>query len=138
MFIKFQENLDKLDSENAYKPWIYKVARNLCLNKIRDEKLHKEKEEFAWTKSYFAGTTQLFIKDNNQGPATQVEKKEEKKNLFTALENLDEDTRNALLLKYSEQLTRNEIAETMDISLAKVKRLLSVGLSELRKNKKKL
>ncbi len=136
VFIKFQENLTKFVDSNHYKPWLYRVARNLCLNHIRDQKLHGEKEKFVWTKSFFAATTQVYIVDSKKGPATEAIEKEAKNNLLIALEDLPELNRNVILLKYSEELTREEIAESMEISVPKVKYLLSNSLKALRENKK--
>jgi RNA polymerase sigma-70 factor, ECF subfamily len=132
VFIRLRGMLDKIDYSKSQKPLLYEIARNLCLNKIRDEARHKKIEKFCWTKSYFATTTKINISDNRFNPEKIFEANDEKLYLNELLSNLSVEQREALLLQYFEKLNRQEICEIMDLSLPQIKRLLLSALKKLR------
>jgi RNA polymerase sigma-70 factor, ECF subfamily len=132
VFIRLREILDNIDEFKSPKPLLYEIARNLCLNKIRDDACHKKIEKFCWTKSYFATTTRINIVDNRFNPDKLFSQKEDGLYLKQLLEKLSEAQREAILLQYFEKLSRVEICKIMELSLPQVKRLLLSALKKLR------
>ncbi|MBF0198462.1 MAG: RNA polymerase sigma factor [Planctomycetes bacterium] len=137
VFVRAQQNIDSLDTDSPVKPWLLRVARNLCLNHIRDGLRHKKIEKFCWSKSYFATTTRFDIISPNQGPKTELVRNEENINLHSVLDELTSEQREAILLRYFDGLTRKEICTVMECNQAKVKRYLYEALIILRKKVKK-
>ncbi len=132
VFIRLRGMIDKVDFSKSQKPLLYEIARNLCLNKIRDKARHKKIEKFCWTKSYFATTSRLNIVDNRFNPENIFSGEDDKVYLKDLLSNLSDQQREALLLQYFEGLSRTEICKIMDVSLPQLKRLLLASLKKLR------
>ena len=132
VFIKLRGMINEVDPTKSPKPLLYEIARNMCLNKNRDDARHKKIEKFCWTKSYFATTTRINIVDNRFNPENLFSSKDQDLYLKELLEQLSESQREALLLQYFEKLSRAEISEVMNLSLPQVKRLLLGALKKLR------
>ncbi|MBF0197872.1 MAG: sigma-70 family RNA polymerase sigma factor [Planctomycetes bacterium] len=132
VFINIETHKDSYDISKPIKPWIYQIARNLCLNHIRDKAKHREIEKFQWSKSYFATTTQLHIVALSPSPPSELIQQEFQQKLQNAMDQLSSEQREIILLKYSEKLTRNEIAQSMNLPFSTVKLRLFQGVKLLR------
>jgi RNA polymerase sigma-70 factor, ECF subfamily len=131
VFIKLKDKASLFNPENKFRPWLYCIARNHCLDYLRKQKLRKPKGEL-WSKCYFASTTRIEIPDFRSGPATEALKLDDSNEIYCALDELTEEHRSVFLLKYVEDFTRQEISETLDIPLATVKSRLYYSLKNLR------
>jgi RNA polymerase sigma-70 factor, ECF subfamily len=107
------------------KPWLYKIARNICLVNIR------KKHEVGWSDSVFAATICAIV-DSAPSPSTQVGNLQLNRQALNALAELSEEQRTVLMLKYVEGLTRQQIADAMDIPLATVKSRLYYAMNAVR------
>ncbi|MBF0199420.1 MAG: RNA polymerase sigma factor [Planctomycetes bacterium] len=133
VFIKAYEKLDQFDPSIAsIRTWLYRIARNYCLNKIRDTRRHKEIEKFCWSKSFFATTTRLHIVSPSSGPETEIINNDERDIFLNNLGDINAEQRECLILKYYEDMSRNEIANILGIPVATVKSRLYYGLKSLR------
>lgn len=134
VLIKCHENIEQLDENRSIKAWIYKVARNLCLNHLKRRKIGKKVNAWNWSKSFFATSTRVHIVDHRYEPDVEVEKLEKRKLLEDALDSLSEDHRTVILLKYSEGLSRKEISTVLGIEENTIKSRLYHAVRAL-KNK---
>ncbi|MBF0196619.1 MAG: sigma-70 family RNA polymerase sigma factor [Planctomycetes bacterium] len=134
VFIKSEKGFASYNSEKPLKPWIYQIARNTCLNHLRDQAKHHQIEKYQWSKSFYASTTRIHVVDSRPSPASEVINSEFEAKLQEKMDQLPAEQRDAIILKYNEGLTRKEIAEAMGLSLALVKLRLYEGLKSLRQN----
>lgn len=132
VFIKIQSKLSELDPQQSIKAYLYQTARNLCLNAIRDQQCHRKHEKFAWSKSFFATTTKIDIADHQPSPKSEIIQQEGREQLMQNLERLKSEQREAILLRYHDNMSRQEISEVLGCSLTKTKKLLLDGLKNLR------
>lgn len=102
-FIRVYRNFDKYDRQKNFFTWYYKILKNLCLNFIRDNK--RRKEENITGKDYY-----------NENIFESYEQKELNQKLKEALLRLDIEDREIITLKEFENLSYNEIAETLGIA----------------------
>ncbi len=135
VFVKIHSKLDSFKAESELKTWVYRIAVNQSLDFL---KAKKRKKRFGF---------HLFIRtDMNEDagvfssfdhPGVQLENKEATEHIFKAINQLPERQKTALLLKSMEELSQNEIAEVMELSLKAVESLLSrarANLKEILKN----
>jgi RNA polymerase sigma factor (sigma-70 family) len=96
----------------AVRPWLYRIARNRCLNHLR--KPTADGQDTMDTHPHMNGVTTL----------ERVQNREEFRNLLCDVGQLPETQRSALLLREIDALSYEEIAQAMDTTVPGVKSLL--------------
>lgn len=120
-FIKVYEQLEKFDQKGSFKNWLYRVAINHCLDQFRKKRVLLEQVE----------DTHLI---NDTTPEVIFLKKEKNREIERLISYLPEEERLILLLRYANELSYEEISETLGISLANVRNKLHRAKKKLRKN----
>ncbi len=94
------------------RPWLYRIARNRCLNHLR--------------KPVAEGQDTMDYHPHENGTTTddRVQKREELRLLIADVKTLPETQRTALLLREIDALSYEEIAQAMDATIPSVKSLL--------------
>jgi RNA polymerase sigma-70 factor (ECF subfamily) len=126
-FIKIYQSLAKYDPERPFFSWMYKVATNQCYSLLR-----KKREADTPLESVIE-----FIPDDNpeeSSPELFILKKESQDNVRSALASLPEKYRLALILRFMEDMSYQEIANTMEISLSAVESRIHRGKKLLLKS----
>ena len=118
-FIRFFESTDyrNLGKEMAY---LYTIARNLCIDSVR-----KRKDDLIEDMSAEIQDVQI-SKDNAEAVVDRV-------SIEQALDCLNEDEREAVVLRFSGELSIEDIGRSMGISRFAVHRRISSALEKLRK-----
>ena len=119
VFLKVYEKLDSFDeSKSSLSTWIYTIARNTLTDHYRTRKILVEIPE--------AYTDSSSVEDDLcQSEMLDL--------LASALEKLDERSRDIVILRYYSGQTLKSIAEKLNISYAYVKVLHSRALEDLKK-----
>ena len=121
--------LSAADIPDAFRPWLYKITRNHCLNLIRERAHRKDGQALP-------GVSQVY--EVLTGQLTQLVKNEARSNLAEMVQALDESYREVLRLRYVEDLSRTEIAHVLDIPESVVKSRIFEGLQKLREHASRL
>ena len=100
------------DRPIAVRPWLYRIARNRCLNHLR--KPTADGQDTMDTHAHMNGVTTL----------ERVQTREEFRSLLDDVGNLPETQRSALLLREIDAMSYEEIAHAMDTTIPGVKSLL--------------
>ncbi len=103
------------------RPWLYRIARNRCLNHLRRPRATGH------------DSMDIFERDGGITTADTVHKREEFRHIVADVQELPETQRTALLLREIDALAYDQIAEAMDTTVPSVKSLLvraRVGLAE--------
>lgn len=116
VFLRLYIARDRYDSEKSFKPWILCIARNLCLNELKRQKL----VHFETFEGYIENQNRE-NKEEREGidapktltPFEQLVIKEKQKILWEELNDLPEETREIVVLRYFERLHARDIAEIM-------------------------
>lgn len=123
-----QETLSRLSGpvlpEGSPRPWLYKIARNLCLDALRRQKASPTHAARIQTGFEAARET--------AGPATRAANNERGELIRKILDAMPEEYRSVLTLRHIEDLSREEIAEVLGVSDAAVKGRLARGSEYLR------
>jgi RNA polymerase sigma factor (sigma-70 family) len=94
------------------RPWLYRIARNRCLNHLRRPQ-HAGQD-----------TMDVFERDGGATTADTVHTREEFRQIVADVQELPESQRTALLLREVDALSYDQIAEAMDTTVPSVKSLL--------------
>lgn len=123
VFLRVHQNFYAFDGKSTEKTWIYKIAVNICLDRI---KAKSRKKRFAKIRSIFSSETGDLIYDYGtfEHPGALLEDKEAIAEIFEAIELLPESQKTAIILKSIEGLNQKEISEVMDMSEKAVESLL--------------
>jgi len=112
-FLRAYSRLDQYDAKHKFSTWVFSIANNHCIDRLRKRR-----------------TTSVSIDDNPvlqnlEGDAPRPERTtmahEDAAEMQALLNQLDPDYRTPLILRYWEELSYDEIAQAMDISLSAVK-----------------
>ena len=123
-FIRFFESKDyhSIGKEMAY---LFTIARNLCIDYFR-----KQKEELI---------EDLPAKIQEMPDSSdKVESIVDQLSIEQALDHLTDDEREAVVLRFSGELSVEDIAKSMDISRFAVRRRISSALEKLRKEMERI
>jgi RNA polymerase sigma factor (sigma-70 family) len=94
------------------RPWLYRIARNRCLNHLRRPQPAGQ------------DSMDVFERDGGTTTADTVHKREEFRQIIVDVQELPETQRTALLLREIDALSYDQIAEAMDTTVPSVKSLL--------------
>lgn len=107
---------------DALRPWLYRIARNHCLNIVRNRRVRAE--EHLPSRAPFAMSA--------IGHLTRLVAMEDVEALRARLQTLTLEHREVLELRYGEGLSRVEIAEVLDVAPSIVKSRLYEATKKLR------
>jgi len=94
------------------RPWLYRIARNRCLNHLRKPKASGQ------------DSMDTFERDNGVTTAETVHQREEFRDIVADVQDLAETQRTALLLREIDALSYDQIADAMETTVPSVKSLL--------------
>jgi RNA polymerase sigma factor (sigma-70 family) len=94
------------------RPWLYRIARNRCLNHLRK------------ASAIGVDSMDVHLSDHGETTADQVHRREDFRLLVDDIRDLPETQRTALLLREMEALSYEQIAEAMETTIPGVKSLL--------------
>jgi RNA polymerase sigma-70 factor (family 1) len=132
VFLEVFESAASFKGDSSVSTWIYRLAVNKCLDRIRHRKRQKR---FAFMSSLFnkeTGKLDFDAPDFNH-PGIILENKEKAAILFKAIDKLPENQRSAFILKQVEGLSQKEIAEILNLGEKALESLLSRAKANLRK-----
>ncbi|MBU0718137.1 MAG: sigma-70 family RNA polymerase sigma factor, partial [Planctomycetes bacterium] len=119
VFLRVFQNFEKFDPALAFRPWLMKVATNVCLNKIRGK---------------YRGTPTVTDVTEPDGeplpvmggpnPAGEAAAKDASSVVRASVAELPLDYRVVVTLRYLEGLSYEEIAQALDLPLGTVKNRL--------------
>ena len=112
VFFKAFKGIKNFDENKEFFPWLIKIARNEGINFMRKNKVYEELE------------TDKFTEENYFERDVMLE---------DALKKLNENDREILLLFYQQDLSYDEIANILNISLENVKVRIFRAKEKLRK-----
>lgn len=108
-FLRAYKHFESFDRSRNFYTWYYKILMNFCLNIIRNKK-NRIEENFLEEKQY----------KSNEDFSKDYEKKELSEILSNAIQSLDHEDREIIILKEFEDYSYKEIAELLDIPIGSV------------------
>jgi RNA polymerase sigma-70 factor (ECF subfamily) len=122
VFLRLFRSLRKIPSEDAIRPWLYRVTVNVCRSARKRSARRPAPLEVAYDPPSGAC-----------GPEEAAETAQRMRWMMRALARLPEKERTALVLREIEGLSTKEVAEILDSSETTVRSQISVARTKLRK-----
>jgi RNA polymerase sigma-70 factor, ECF subfamily len=119
IFVKIIDHPQRFDTSRKFSTWLYSIAHNMCKNEYRKRENHIRLYEVHYTESKHIDLT-----DN-------LDKETVKHKLDRILDELDEEDKTLLLLRYEEDLSIEEISAIVFIPTGTVKSRLFYLRKEL-------
>lgn len=119
-FVQVFQKLDKLREPKAFTGWLWRIARDTSLKHIRKHKRIKHVGDSP------------DLKPDTESPAEPLMADEEKAQLIEALQELPDDMRQAVLMRYWEELEYEDMAERTGASASALYQRVCRGLKKLR------
>ncbi len=132
VFIQAYQSLPDFKMESAFSTWLYRIAVNASLNKVRKS---RKTNFFQLIGSYLGGSDQealLVSAPDPDDPEKILIKQEHSQWLRNALDSLPENQRTAIVLSKYDDLPQREIARIMNITEGAVEALLQRAKKNLR------
>ncbi|MGI5892038.1 MAG: RNA polymerase sigma factor [Bacillota bacterium] len=125
-FLHIYRHLSYFDSTRPFFPWMYKVARNICLNKLNKD---------AGLNTSFDDLTDFVpVEDKSDYiPELALDKKEISNQIYQAIENLPQQYKEAIILKYIQGYSYKEISQCLDLPESTIETRLYRGRQALQK-----
>ncbi|MCR4336850.1 MAG: sigma-70 family RNA polymerase sigma factor [Candidatus Omnitrophica bacterium] len=124
VFIRVYKSAATYRPEAQLKTWIYTIAKNIALNELR--KGHRHFVSLDEVLPSEEGSFKHQIEDRKAiHPRRELEKQERARAVKRAIDELPENQQLAVVLRRYEDLSHEEIAETMACSVSAVKSLLT-------------
>jgi RNA polymerase sigma-70 factor (ECF subfamily) len=127
-FIAAYRNLANFRGEARVSSWLHRIAVNQCLTVKRRAKTRSE--EFLDDEQ--DAEARVFVAPLANSPSRRAEQVERLKLVRVAVSSLPSDLRQVIVMKEFEEMTFQEISDTLEIPLSTVKSRLYTALKQLR------
>jgi RNA polymerase sigma-70 factor (ECF subfamily) len=117
VFIKIYHDLGSFQFQSKFSTWLYRIAVNFSINKVNETERH--------------GRTHRKMAYDNK-PAENPPAPLPTERIHQAIQNLNPKLKMVVVLRYLQELSYEEIAEVLDLSIGTVKSRLHLAHEELR------
>ena len=132
VFLKLYKSLDTFDRRANFQTWLISVSRNLCIDHYRS--VRKERE----TMNREVDPSELAPVSTDTPADRRIEQRDRVVLLRRALDTLAPTLRTAVMLRDIQELTYQEIADTLKLPEGTVKSRINRGRTELARQIQKL
>ena len=133
-FVAAYRNIGNFRGEAKVSSWLHRIAVNQCLTTKRRAKTRSE--EYLDEENH--EEERIFVASAAYSPSNQTEHAERNVIVRQAVGSLPVDLRQVVVMKEFEDMTFQEISETLDIPLSTVKSRLYTALKQLRSKLERL
>jgi RNA polymerase sigma-70 factor (ECF subfamily) len=135
VFLRFYTSLPKLGISEPFKPWLFQVARNCCVDELRRRKRYAIQFSQLETENSEGEVTFLAdMTDPSPLPEEIMERHDLQDVLQDAIQSLPPKFRDVVTLRYLAQLSFSEIGRTLHMPEATAKTYFHRAKVLLRKN----
>jgi RNA polymerase sigma-70 factor (ECF subfamily) len=124
VFIEVYRNIQKFRADSKLSTWLYRIAVNRSLNHIRDNKKNKWFHSFEDEVAIRSKELQQLQSSKSDQPEFELENKQRAIILHEAINSLPKNQKVAFTLSKYKELSYQEIAEVMELSVPSIESLL--------------
>ncbi len=126
IFIRVYKRLHTFKGNSTFSTWIYRISMNMSLNFLR-----KQKVKHLFTRLDQGEVEQEIISEERTDQ--NILRRDEKKKIARILQKLTAAQRNAFVLSHYQELSNQELADVLEITLKAAESLLYRARTRLRK-----
>ena len=131
VFLELAASASRFEQRSSVSTWIYRLTVNQCLDRLRYRNRKKRRAKLL---SIFGDKGELLHDVATfEHPGIAMEKQEDARHLFAAIDELPERQKTAFVLTYVEELSGKEVAEVMGLTVKGVESLIQRAKANLRK-----
>ena len=119
VFLKVSGEIQKFEGQAKFKTWLYRIAANRAIDEVRKRRPTEPIEE------------QMDLKTSDISPREAASREELQRLAEKALDALNPEQRAVLVLRHWNELSYEEIAETLDIDIGTVMSRLFYGRKKM-------
>ena len=116
-FLRAYQNLHRYDRGRPFATWLLSIAAHYCIDRLRRRKLSM----FSLDAENDEGATHEIADPASPDPEAESVKREERDRIHTLLKDLDATDRAAIALRYWNDYSEIEIAESLNLTVSAVK-----------------
>ncbi|MHC4442512.1 MAG: RNA polymerase sigma factor [Planctomycetota bacterium] len=124
VFVKIDKGLNKFKGESKLSTWIYQIATNTALDKLRSSSFRRNNQEISLSvlsDQPKAEDRDIRTPEKTLSAEREAIRKEMNECIRSLIDKLPEDYRTVIILSELKELTNRDIAEILGISLDTVK-----------------
>lgn len=130
-FLRVYKNLDRFDETLKFSTWIYRIATNLCIDRLRKRKpafsLDAESQEYEGLDGY------SMIPSDNRTPESELILSDTQRILHQAMESLPPKYKSVMMLRYIQDMSLQEVGDILGMPVTTIKTRVHRGREFLRK-----
>ena len=132
VFIKAYHSLKKFRGDARISSWLYRIAVNTCIDKLRKK---KEKPVYISDEQKKMDRDSIRLVGDNPGgnPESRLESGMIQNNINAALQKLSPRERSVFVLRHYDELQIKEIADVLNLSTGTIKSLIFRAIRKLQK-----
>lgn len=129
-FLRVYTARERFDPTRLFRPWMLCIARNMCLNVIKRNKVVPMESLEGLESASTAATPKWY--PATEHPLEGVLADERRRVLLQLVNSLPEDARELLMMRYFEQMSAREIADVLETTEGAVRTRTHRALNQLR------
>lgn len=130
-FLRVYTNLDRYDENQKFSTWIYRIATNLCIDRLRKRRisysLDAEMPEGEGADWY------SLLPSDQATPEKEIVLSETQQQIRKAIDSLPEKYKSVVILRYLQDMSLQEIGDVLNMPVTTVKTRVHRGREFLRK-----
>ncbi|WEK53765.1 MAG: RNA polymerase sigma factor SigW [Candidatus Cohnella colombiensis] len=130
-FLRVYKNLDRYDENQKLSTWIYRIATNLCIDRLRKRRaiysLDAESSDYDGLDGY------SMLPSDNRTPESELILSETQRIVQEGIATLPAKYKSVMILRYLQDMSLQEISDVMDIPVTTVKTRVHRGREFIRK-----
>ncbi|WP_187377718.1 RNA polymerase sigma factor SigW [Paenibacillus senegalimassiliensis] len=130
-FLRVYKNWSRYDEKQKFSTWIYRIATNLCIDRLRKRKPNYYLDAEMNDQEGMDGYT--LIPGDERTPETEYLLSETQQTIHRAIEGLPAKYRSVIVLRYLQEMSLQEISDVLDMPVTTVKTRVHRGREFLRK-----
>ncbi|MFW6414227.1 MAG: RNA polymerase sigma factor [Verrucomicrobiota bacterium] len=135
VFVRIYKALPRFRGDARFSTWMYRIAMNLARNKYRWNKTRGSQKKISLeeTEEEEDNSYGIQVPAKEPAPDEQTDLTEFQQKVMREIENLPQLYKEALILRNIEEMSYEQIAETLDCKLGTIKSRIARAREELRK-----
>lgn len=130
-FLRVYKHLDRYDEDQKFSTWIYRIATNLCIDRLRKRRpaysLDAASTEHEGLDGY------AMMPSDDRTPESELILSETQRIIREAIDTLPAKYKSVMVLRYLQDMSLQEISEVLDMPVTTVKTRVHRGREFMRK-----
>jgi len=130
-FLRVYKNLDRYDDTMKFSTWIYRIATNLSIDRLRQRKLSYSLDAESTDHEGLDGYS--MIPSDDRTPESETLLSELQETIRQAIDTLPPKYKTVMVLRYLQDMSLQEIGDVLDMPVTTVKTRVHRGREFMRK-----